>query len=192
MNGARWMLRAYTKLKKETAEDEALAVLTSTILENQSQSIPVHEWQLPNLRDLKHYRPIHLTVGDFMTTDLFTVRTDDIIDLVAEMMDWRKIRYTPVEDTKGRLIGLVTLRKILRSLLQNENPDGPPLTVADIMIEDVITVTPDVTIIDAMEVMQDNKIGCLPVAQGGELIGIITETDFLRISSRLLERLEEE
>jgi CBS domain-containing protein len=190
MNGARWALRAYTKLKKETSEDEALSVITSAMLDNQFESKPVHTWDLPNLHDLKHYKPVHLTVGDFMTTDLFTVQKDDIIDLVADMMDWRKIRYTPVEDAKGRLIGLVTLRQILRSYIQSETVESRPRTVSEVMISDVITVSPDTTIIDAMEMMQVKKIGCLPVAQDGELIGIITETDFLRISSRLLERLE--
>ena len=117
-----------------------------------------------------------------MTTDLFTVQKDDIIDLVADMMDWRKIRYTPVEDSKGRLIGLVTLRQILRSYIQSEAVESRPRTVSEVMIDDVVTVSPDTTIIEAMEMMQKKKIGCLPVAQDGELIGIITETDFLRIS----------
>lgn len=190
MNGARWALRAYTKLKKETSEDEALTVITSAMLENQADNKPVHEWELPNLHDLKDYKPVHLTVGDFMTTDLFTVQKDDIIDLVADMMDWRKIRFTPVEDSKGRLIGLVTLRQILRSYIQNEAVGKRPRTVSEVMIEDVISVSPETTIMDAMEIMQVKQIGCLPVAQDGELIGIITETDFLKITSRLLERLE--
>jgi CBS domain-containing protein len=43
---------------------------------------------------------------------------------------------------------------------------------------------------EAMHTMRQNKIGCLPVTQNGELIGIITEMDFLRISGRLIERLE--
>lgn len=192
MNGSRWALRAYTKLRKETSEDEALSVLTSTMLENQSRSIPVHEWPQPSLRDLKEYKPNYLTVGDFMTTDLFTVQKDDIIDLVGEMMDWRKIRYTPVENSKGKLIGLVTLRQILRSYLQSEDLESKPRTVKEIMIEEVITVGPETPIIKAMELMQDRKIGCLPVTSGNELIGIITETDFLRISKRLLERLDED
>jgi len=192
MNGARWTLRAYTKLKKEASEDEALTVLTSAMLENQSKSIPVHEWDLPNLGDLKEYKPNHLRVGDFMTTDLFTVQQDDILDLVSEMMDWRKIRYTPVEDTKGRLIGLVSIRMILRSLIQSIDPDSRPRTVKEIMIKEVETISPNTTIVEAMDRMQMRRIGCLPVVQDDELIGIITESDFLRITKRLLQRLEEE
>jgi CBS domain-containing protein/gamma-glutamylcysteine synthetase len=190
MNGARWTLRGYTKLKKEASEDEALTVLTAAMLENQSKSIPVHKWDLPHLTDLKEYKPNHLRVGDFMTTDLFTVQKDDILDLVSEMMDWRKIRYTPVEDTKGRLIGLVSIRMILRSMVQSISFESRARTVKEIMIEDVVTISPNTTIVEAMEVMQKRKIGCLPVVQDDELIGIITESDFLRITKRLLERLD--
>ncbi len=192
MNGARWTLRAYTKLKKEASEDEALTVLTNAMLKNQSKNIPVHEWDLPNLSDLKEYKPNHLRVGDFMTTDLFTVQKDDILDLVSEMMDWRKIRYTPVEDTKGRLVGLVSIRMILRSLTQNNDLESRPRTVKEIMLKDVVTISPNTTIVEAMDAMQERRIGCLPVVQDDELIGIITESDFLRITKRLLQRLEEE
>jgi CBS domain-containing protein/gamma-glutamylcysteine synthetase len=190
MNGARWVLRAFTKLKKETSVDEALTVLTSSIIENQKKSVPVHLWEMPDLADLKEYRPSVLKVSEFMTTDLFTVQKDDIMELVAEMMDWRKIRYTPVEDNKGNLIGLVTLRLILRHLLKNKGLSETPKTVKDIMITDPTTVAPDASILNAMYIMRDHKIGCLPVVKEGELIGIITEMDFLRISGRLVERLD--
>ncbi len=194
MNGARWALRSYTKLKKETTEDEALTVLTNAMSVNQKQGLPGHLWKMPELHDLKEYRPSHLKVSEFMSTDLFTVQKDDIIELIVDMMDWRKIRYTPVEDKEGKLVGLVTLRVILRHLL-NERKETPPVepvhtTAKDIMIADPITVGPNASILEAMSIMRQSKIGCLPVVQNGELIGIITEMDFLRISGRLIERLE--
>ena len=58
------------------------------------------------------------------------------------------------------------------------------------MINEPITATPNTTIIEALQLMRSNKIGCLPVVIENELVGIITEMDFLRISSRLIERLE--
>lgn len=194
MNGARWALRSYTKLKKETTEDEALTVLTNAMSVNAKQGLPVHTWRMPELTDLKEYRPSHLKVSEFMSTDLFTVQKDDIIELVAEMMDWRKIRYTPVEDKEGKLVGLVTLRIMVRHLLKTKNQpaglEAQPTTVKDIMNQNPLTIGPNATLVEAMSIMRKNKIGCLPVTQNGELIGIITEMDFLRISSRLIERLE--
>jgi CBS domain-containing protein len=190
MNGARWQLRAYTKLVKESNRDEALSVLTSCILKNQSEGKPVHTWPMPELQDLEDYRPASLKVDEFMETNLFTVRQDDLIELVSELMDWRRIRYMPVEDSKGRLCGLITSRLLLRHFTQLNRFNGQQATeVKDIMVKKPITITPTNTILEAMNIMRENKIGCLPVVQNGELVGIITEMDFLRITGRLLMRM---
>jgi CBS domain-containing protein len=126
-----------------------------------------------------------------MTTDLFTARKEDIIDLVGEMMDWRQIRYMSVEDDKGKLLGLVTSRLIIRELLR-EKKEAKTITVEEIMISNPIAVTPETTVREAMRLMRENRIGALPVVhEPDELIGIITEMDFLRITARLLDRLEQ-
>lgn len=193
MNGARWQLRAFTKLIKEVERDEAVTVLTASIVENQSQNKPVHTWKMPDANDLADYRPAKLLVDEFMMTDLFTVQQDDLLELVAELMDWRKVRYLPVEDSKGRLCGLVTSRLLLRHFARPNKVGGEkPTCVRDIMIKKPITIGPQATIVQAMHAMRDNKIGCLPVVQNGELAGIITEMDFVRIAGRLIERLERE
>lgn len=193
LNGARWQLRAFTKLKRETSMDEAITVMTSAIYENQKLGKPVHTWELPELKDLLEYRPENLRVEEFMQTDLFTVSKDDLIELVAKLMDWRKVRYMPVEDQKGNICGLITSRLLLRFYSQKGISfiEGKTLQVVeDIMIKSPIVIEPGKSIIEALQIMREKKIGCLPVVTGGELIGIITEMDFLRISARLIERLE--
>ena len=188
-NGARWQLRAYTKLIGETSRDEALSCLTASIIKNQELELPVHKWKLPELSDLKSYNPSKMLVEEFMYTDLFTTRKDDILDLVSDMMEWKKINYAPVENKKGELIGLITSRQVLNYFngAKSKNKKRIPL-VEDIMTKDPVTTTPDSTIIDAMKLMKDKKLGCLPVVKGEELVGIITEMDFIRISNRLMER----
>lgn len=191
MTGARWQLRAFTSFIKRVTRDEATTVLTQSIIRNQEKEIPIHEWKAPKLNDLDEYRPTKLKVEEFMETDLFTVQQDDIIELVAEMMNWRKIRYMPVEDLKGNLIGLVTSRLILRHFADRAKANSEGIVVVkDIMISNPITIGPNETILDALNIMRTNRIGCLPVISDGQLIGIITEMDFLRITSRLLERIE--
>lgn len=192
MNGARWALRAYTNMIKITSQDEALTAITAATLKYQSiPNHPVHEWEMPGLDILSEYKPSDLTVSEFMSTDLFTVQKDDIIDLVAEMMDWRNINHTAVEDSKGKLVGLVSSKDILKFLVRNKNkPETEDAKVEDIMNTAPRTVTQDVKIIEAMRIMRDNKIGCLPVVKDKELVGVISEMDFLRISNRLIERLE--
>ncbi|TVR83859.1 MAG: CBS domain-containing protein [Saprospirales bacterium] len=191
--GARWMLRAYNDLIEKIPRDEAVSVLTSSIIRNQSQSLPVHEWSSPDARDLKIYKPSRIKVDEFMTTDLFTVQKDDPVDLVAEMMNWRKIRYLPVENSKGELEGLITLRIILRHFLKMRKlKSNRSATVAELMLTDLSTVKPSDSIFHAMRLMNENKFGCLPVVDEKELVGILTEQDFLRISGRLIERLEDD
>lgn len=191
MNGAIWQLKAFTKLKKETRSDEALPILTAAIIQNQQQNIPVHDWPIPELSDYASYRPSQLRVEEFMATDLFTVHPDDPIELVAQLMDWKKIRYTPVEDVKGRLSGIITSRLLLRHFARQSSLNGAQqLLVKDVMIADPITIAPTATILEAVQTMRDQQIGCLPVVQNDELVGIITEMDFLGITARLIERLE--
>jgi CBS domain-containing protein len=192
ITGARWQLRAFTKLIKEVTHDEALTTITAAIVQNQWAEKPVHTWELPKPNALENYHPSTLVVEEFMQTDLFTVQKEDIIELVAQLMDWREIRYMPVEDAKGQLVGLVTSRLLFREFAQNKKWDEQnQVTVADIMIENPLTVKPTATLTEALKMMRESKIGCLPVVNdSGELVGIITEMDFLRISVRLIERLE--
>jgi CBS domain-containing protein len=129
-----------------------------------------------------------------METDLFTVHADDLIEMVAQLMDWRKIRHMPVEDTKGHLIGLITARSMLRYYTNDQTVKGEQVVSAkEIMVANPLTINPKATIVEAMRVMRENRVGCLPVVvANNELIGIITEMDFVRISGRLIERLGEQ
>lgn len=188
MNGARWILRTYTEFANKTGKDEALAALTSSIIDKQNTNEPVHTWEMPKLSDYKNYQPSSLKVSEFMITDIFTVQKDDIVELVADLMDWRKLRYTPVEDTKGNLVGLVTSRSILRHLVKNKR-SRKTATVADIMLENPVSVSSDASLLEAMKLMRDHGVGCLPVTQVGELVGMITEKEFVRISARLIETI---
>jgi CBS domain-containing protein/gamma-glutamylcysteine synthetase len=186
VTGARWILRSFTKLREEVTNDEAVTIITAAMIKNQKEEKPVHTWGDPSIMDLKEYEPSNLKVEEFMVTDLFTVQKDDVIELVVQMMDWRKIRYMPVENSKGELEGLISSRLLLRHFAKDETSDKV-VTVEDLMIKSPLTIAPTATIVEAMEKMRENRIGCLPVVNGKDLIGIITEMDFLRITSRLIK-----
>ncbi len=189
--GARWQLKSFTKLKDTVGRDEALSNMTAAMMHNAATGKPVHEWPLADAEAMPTYMPKRLLVEEFMETDLFTCHSEDLIDLVAEMMDWRKIRYMPVEDGQGHLCGLVTARLMLRHHVRLSRSLSTEKTlIKDIMVDRPITVGPQQTIVEAMDLMRINKVGSLPVVKGEELIGIITEMDFLRISGRLIRQLE--
>lgn len=191
MNGARWQLRAYTKLKQRGTEDQALSIITSAMIQNQLKNIPVSEWEMPKFKSLSKYNPSKLLVSEFMQTDLFTVHDDDIIEFVADLMNWRKTNFALVEDEKGKLVGLVVIKDILNYLVKNKNLNkkGQFLLVKDIMIKKPITVSPEDNIEKAAKLIIENGIKNLPVVKGGELIGVITTSDFLKVTSNLLSRL---
>ncbi len=192
MNGARWALRSFTKLKKEANNDEAVSVLTAYMHKNQKEGKPVHTWNLPKLSDLKVYQPANLKVDEIMETDLITVRQEDIIEFVAEMMDWKHIRYVPVEDTKGNLVGLVTSRMLLKHFTKRQRlKKQEAITVEEVMKKNPIAISPETTVIDAIKIMKEKKIGCLLVVNEEELVGVVTESNFLGLAGRLIERSAE-
>ena len=122
-----------------------------------------------------------------MSRDVFTVSPDDLIDLAASVMDWRHIRHVPVEDREGRLVGLVTHRGLLRNLCKG-NREGGLITVREVMIANPLTVVPSTSSLEAIEVMRCNRVGCLPVVEGDQLVGIVTSYDFLEATARLFEQ----
>ncbi|MDZ7691387.1 MAG: glutamate-cysteine ligase family protein [Balneolaceae bacterium] len=186
-----WMLDNYAKLLKEnSSKEQSLAAMTTAMIKYQKKGEPVHKWGRARMEDLEHWQPSSLLVEEFMTTDLFTVQKDDILEFTADLMDWRRIRYVPVEDDKKHLIGLVTMRKIFRdynnALHHNEELQT---TVEDIMIKNPITIHPEASIMEAMEIMGDKQIGCLPVVKNNRLVGIITEGNYMTITARLLRAI---
>ena len=190
-NGARWALRSYTNLLKQTNKDEALSAVTCAMMENGKKGNSIVEWPLADLKSLRNYDPTELTVSDCMSTNLYTLREDDIIQLAVDVMDWRGLRYLPVEDQSGKIVGMVTTNKIIKYFSEHDTRKPDIHTVDQIMIKDPIVIDPSANIMDARKIMRENKIGGLPVTIDQELIGIITETDFVNISARLWERLAE-
>lgn len=189
--GANWMINNYASLMKEnSSKEQTLAAITTAMVKNQKKGEPVHKWGRARMEDLEHWQPSSLIVEEFMTTDLFTVQKDDILEFVADLMDWRRIRYVPVEDDKKHLVGLVTMRMIFKEYSKAINHDEEvPETVDDIMIRNPITVHPEASIMEAMDIMDSQKIGCLPVVKNNRLVGIITEQNYMTIAGRLLRVL---
>lgn len=182
--GARWMQKSLSAIGSSAAKDATQRRLTSEILANQKQGQPVHRWPLIENSDSDEWEHGYRTVGQFMSTDLFTVSPDDLIDLAASVMDWRHIRHVPVEDKEGRLVGLITHRGLLRMMISNTKLT----TVREIMVKDPVTVCPSTSSLEAMEIMRNNRLGCLPVVEGDQLVGIITSYDFLEATAKLFQQ----
>jgi CBS domain-containing protein/gamma-glutamylcysteine synthetase len=195
VTGSRWMLNSYSRLIKEVTKEEAVTAITCATIRNQTENKPIHTWSTASIDDILDYEPSNLLVEEFMTTDLFTVTKDDLPEMSADVIDWQKIRYLPVEDSQGNLIGLISSRALLRHFLKRCRHQGTgesPTTVEDLMIKNPITISPQATVREAMDIMTNHKLGCLPVVYNSSLVGIITEGNFLDITASLLKRLSEQ
>ncbi len=185
--GAQWMFDSLQKMGDRGTKDERYRTLTGAILRRQVTDKPCHRWPLAHLDEShKDWRDSYRIVGQVMKTDLFTVHPEDSVDLTASMMDWEHIRHVPVEDEEGRLVGLVSHRSLLR-LLGGPKTGTDPVAVREIMHPDPFTVTPETDSLEAIELMRRHNMSCLPVVEGGQLVGIVTDADFMDVAHDLLK-----
>jgi len=138
--------------------------------------------------------PNGMTVADIMSTDVVTLIEDETLADAKRCMDRGRIRHLPV--LRGqKLVGLVTHRDLLAASFSifaeveqaEQRRVFVTVPVVEAMHRDVITVGPNETVADAAHTLLENKWGCLPVVNDdGDLLGIVTEADFLRLTVRLL------
>ncbi|MCY2961003.1 MAG: CBS domain-containing protein [Planctomycetota bacterium] len=184
--GAQWAFDSLAAMSGGARSADRYRALTAAMAKNQEANRPVHEWELAKAGSRSGDRDSYRTVGQLMTTDLFTVHDDDIVDLAASLMEWEHLRHVPVEDHEGRLLGLVTHRALMRILTRGRTAAGNT-TVGEIMERDPVTCAPETSTVEAIALMRAHKIGSLPVVRDGRLVGIITEHDFFEISGPLLD-----
>ena len=186
--GAQWMLSSFSATDGPVPRDFRYRALTENILQQQKKGNPVHTWPLMKATPETDWSESYQTVGQFMSTDLFTLRPDDLVDFAASVMDWRHIRHVPVENAEGELVGLLTHRSLLRVLSRGlHKSSDEPLVVRDIMKADPVTVRSTTPTLEAIELMRSKQLGCLPVVDDGQLVGIVTSFDFLDASARLFK-----
>lgn len=186
-SGSTWLLDSLAAMAPKGTPVERMARLVAATVENQRERHPVHTWPLARLREKRGWEMHYQRVASIMTSDLFTVNADEVIDLVASVMDWKHIRHVPVEDDAHRLVGLVTHRTLLRVLAREHGRETRPIPVREVMHTNLVTVAPDTPTLEAVRLMKEHKIACLPVVEKGRLVGIVSERDFFKISDQLLE-----
>jgi CBS domain-containing protein len=182
--GSRWLLGSLNNLRNQGTAGQRLNTLTAAMVSRQRAGTPVAEWTPAGLDEGGAWRHNFVTIEQLMTTDLVTVAEDDPVELAANLMDWHRIRQVLVEDGEHLLVGLVSYRTILR-LLASGGAIGD-LTVGDVMKRDPVCVPPDLPPLRALELMRSFGIGALPVVVEGQLVGIVTEHDFMNVAGLLL------
>lgn len=114
-----------------------------------------------------------------------------VVDLVR-LFHEKRFRHLLVTDAGGRLIGVISDRDVIRCMGPGSSPDLDALrriTAAEIMSTDLVTIGPQTPLDQAVMLMLDQGINCLPVLYGEELVGILTNTDLHIVLTVLLGRL---
>lgn len=177
--GSHWQLYSFNQLLEKEGRSGAAVAVTAAMYAQQQQGDPVHRWPLaPSIA----WQP--LCLADLMAEDLFTVHPDDTLEYVGQMMEWRNIRHLPVVDSAGQLCGLITARNLLAFLRHPQHAPATAVAAAAIMRTAIISAPPDCTVAEGLRLMQAHGIGCLPILADQELLGLVTETDFLRLAAR--------
>jgi CBS domain-containing protein len=132
-----------------------------------------------------------LRVRDVMTREVRTLGPNDRLSLAEELMQQGRFRHVVVVD-EGRVMGVLSQRDIFHgalawSLGQGKKAHAQLLAATaakEVMASHVVSVDPDAPLAEAAALLREHKIGCLPVLAGDELVGVLTEGDFLALLVR--------
>lgn len=127
------------------------------------------------------------TVGQIMVTAPRTIDRNASLEMADELVGHSAIRHLPVVDG-GQVVGVLSQRDLLPGAVAHALGYGSvsrsrilrTIPVKEVMSEPPVTVESDTPVREAARLMVARKIGCLPVVDGGRLVGLVTETDVVR------------
>jgi acetoin utilization protein AcuB len=134
-----------------------------------------------------------MKVGDIMSTNVVTATEDTLVNDAKKIMDAHRIRRLPVMK-KDKLVGLIT-----RHMLLEASPSPATslniwelhyllskMTVKEIMVKNPFTISPGMPVEEALQLGQEKGYGAFPVVEDGRLVGVVTESDIVRMMTRVL------
>ena len=134
-----------------------------------------------------------MRVRDFMNTNVVSVDEKTLIDDAKKIMEAHKIRRLPVMK-KDKLVGLVTQHMLLEAAPSPATSLSiyelhyllARMTVKDIMTKNPYTISPDMPAEEALQLGQEKGYGAFPVVENKRLVGMVTESDIVRMITRVL------
>jgi acetoin utilization protein AcuB len=134
-----------------------------------------------------------MKVGEIMSTNVVTVTEDTLVDDAKKIMDAHRIRRLPVMK-KDKLVGLVTKHMLLEAAPSPATSLNiwelhyllSKMTVNKIMVKNPFTIFSDMPVEEALQLGQEKGYGGFPVVEDGRLVGVVTESDIVRMMTRVL------
>ncbi len=129
-------------------------------------------------------------VRDLMTSTVVTLGRNDALRSADDIMRLGRIRHLPIVDEEGKLVGIVSQRDLFHSGLVRALGYGTrahtraldSLDVKEAMHTEVVTLGPSAPLAQAAKLMLERKIGCVVIVEDSQVVGILTESDFVRLA----------
>src|SRR5438876_2663556 len=122
-----------------------------------------------------------MQVREIMSKDIEVVDRNDNLRTVEERMATKQLRHLPVLE-QGEVVGIVTQRDLFKAAMSSAMGYGEKaqqaylqsVRVKEIMVYPVVTISPDTSVAAAADMIINKSLGCLPVVDDRQLIGIVT------------------
>ena len=135
-----------------------------------------------------------LSVAEIMTREPYTLGPDNSLTDARDLMAQHHVRHVPVVSSDGTIVGLVSHRDVLAASDSSVLGGGPGneayVALSAIMTSPVKTIDERESLRGTALRLQKERIGCLPVTRDGNLVGIISDSDFVAVAIHLMEQLE--
>ena len=168
-NGSRWIIDSYDQLNTKFSKQNTLTTITSEIIRNQQQNIPVHTWEKPT-HSVVINNPSKLLIEECMERDITSIQEDEIFELAWQINQWTEKNYMVVVNKKGHITGVLD-HEIFQSKKNTNN--RKKIMIKKIMKKKPHTINPDFTIGQTLETMEKTNTDILPVVENYLFIGII-------------------
>lgn len=119
------------------------------------------------------------TVRDIMSRDCYRVSPETSITTLAQGLTLHRLPGAPVVDDADRLVGFISEQDVIGQVLDSVYHDGEAPLVRELMRDDVLSVTPNKSVMDLAQEMLGAKPKIYPVVEQSRLIGIVTRRDIL-------------
>ena len=139
-----------------------------------------------------------LKVKDIMTSEVFVLHAAQTLELVRSLMRIKHVRHVPIVEPDNTFVGLMTHRDLLAQTIshladvdeEEQEYLDRNIHIMNIMKTDVTTADPEMDLCSAISLLLEHKYGCLPIVSEGKLVGIVTESDFMKLTLDLLRQTD--